>query len=166
MRTEIASSACYLVLGPERRDLRTSSLTAFFCGLAALAAAGAAAAEWKAARQEPRIGDPPSCSVRWGEHGIAVVRYRWPHGAETDVLIVGDARPDGPLEVFFEGKEPMRARASDRRIWSQRLLLESLLAGDEFRIAWRSLQGDYRSAEISLAGFAAAHRACVAELAK
>ena len=140
-------------------------LTAFFCGLAALAATGAAA-EWKAARQVPRIGDPPSCLVRWSEHGIAVISYIWPSGAETDVLIVGDARPEGPLEVFFEGKQPIRARASDRSIWSQPMLLEALLASDKFRLAWRSLQGDYRSAEVSLEGFAAAHRSCVAELAK
>ena len=141
-------------------------LTAFSCGVAALAAAGAAAAEWRAARQAPRIGDPPSCYVRWSEHGITVVRYSWPSGVETDVLIVGDAKPDGPLEVFFEGKEPMRARASDRRIWSQPLLLESMLAAEKFRVAWRSLKGDYRSAEVSLDGFAAAHQACIAELAK
>jgi hypothetical protein len=141
-------------------------LTAVACGLAALATAAAAQAEWKAARQTPRIGDPPSCSVRWSEHGIAVVRYHWPSGDDTDVLIVGDARPQGPLEVFFEGQQPIRARAADRRIWSQPLLLESLLASDKFRVAWQALEGEYRSAEISLDGFAAAHKACVAELAK
>ena len=141
-------------------------LTASSFGLAALVAATATAAEWKVAKQAPRIGDPPSCSVRWSEYGITVVRYRWPSGDETDVLIVGDARPQGPLEVFFEGKQPIRARAADRRIWSQPLLLEWLLASDKFRVAWQGLGGEYRSVEISLSGFAEAYQACTAELGK
>jgi hypothetical protein len=139
-------------------------LLACSCGFAAFAFAATATAEWKAARQAPRIGDPPSCSVRWSEYGIAVVSYRWPSGAETNALIVGEAKPDGPLEVFFEGKEPIRARASDRSIWSQPRLLEWLLTSNAFRIAWQDLGGEFHSAEISLSGFAEAHRACVSEL--
>jgi hypothetical protein len=141
-------------------------LLACSCGLAAFAFASAAAAEWKAARQAPRIGDPPSCSVRWSEYGIAVVSYRWPSGAETNALIVGDAKPQGPLEVFFEGEQAIRARAADRSIWSQPRLLEALLTHDKVRLAWQDLRDEYRSAEISLEGFAAAHQACVAELGR
>ena len=95
-----------------------------------------------------------------------VVKYRWPGGSDSDIFMVGDAKPQGPLELFIEGKPPIRARAGERRIWSQPHLLEGLLGAKKIRVAWRSHANEVRSAEVSLDGFVEAYRACLEQLPK
>lgn len=80
--------------------------------------------------------------------------------------MVGDAQGQGPLELFIEGLKPVRARASDRSIWSQPHVVEALLAAKKFRVAWNSHGHEMRSAEVSLDGFATARQACEERLGK